>query len=80
MINERENGNNGALTGPRDQVVRRIRALWAGLAVYTLIMVNGFRLVYIVPYQAAIVGSLVNAAIVVTFVVTLKRAYKRLNT
>jgi len=60
----------------KDAVVRRRRVLWVGLVVYFLIMLNAFRYVYVVPYQAVIAGSIVNMAIIVCLVQALKRAYQ----
>jgi hypothetical protein len=78
MDNEKKDLGSVSAGQPRDAVIRRIRVLWVALAVYFLIMLNALRYVYVVPYQAVILGSLMNMAIIVALVVALKRAYKSL--
>ena len=77
---DRENHNTNVVSSlpPRDAVVRRIRVLWVALAAYFLIMLNAFRYVHSVPYQALIVGAVLNMAIIVSLVLALQRAYKSL--
>jgi hypothetical protein len=61
-----ENGSDG----------RRIRWLWIGLGTQLLIFVNAARYLPAVPYQAFIVGALINAGMVIAFVVALRKAYR----
>ena len=70
---------NGAPSVPsRDAVVRRIRVLWVALIVYLMIILNAIHYAHSVPYQALIVGGIINMAIVVSLVLALQRAYKNL--
>ena len=62
----------------RGTTVRRIRMLWAGLIVYFLIMLNAIRFARVVPYQILILGGVINLAIIMTMVIALSRAYKKL--
>lgn len=57
---------------------RRIRVLWIGLVLYFLIMLNALRYAYRVPYQILILGSLVNVAIILAIIVSIRRVYRRL--
>ena len=60
------------------RVRRRIRVLWFGLGLYFLIMLNAFRYLNRVPYQILILGSLMNAGIIVAIIMAMRNAYKRL--
>jgi hypothetical protein len=62
----------------RESDHRKVRVLWAVLIMYFLIMVNAFRYAYKVPYQILILASLVNAAIILSIIVTMRRIYKRI--
>ena len=75
---EKKQTNDVESGTPRDADVRRIRVLWFGLGIYFLVMLNAFRFAYRVPYQILILGGLINFAIIVAIVVSLKRAYRRL--
>ena len=57
---------------------RKVRVLWAVLIMYFLIMVNAFRYAYRVPYQILILASLVNAGIILSIIITMRRIYKRM--
>lgn len=70
---------NEVLTGSTRQAdIRRIRVLWIGLGLYFLIMLNALRYARGVPYQIFILGALVNIAIIVAIIISMRRAYKRL--
>ncbi len=62
----------------KDADVKRLRVLWMGLGLYFLIMLNAVRYASRVPYQILIIGSLINAAIIVAIVVAIRRVNKRL--
>ncbi|MGB8323244.1 MAG: hypothetical protein WCE52_09815 [Candidatus Acidiferrum sp.] len=70
--------SSGSKGETRESVVRRIRMLWAGLIVYFLIMLNAVRYAREVPYQILILGGVINLAIIMTMVIAISRAYKRL--
>jgi hypothetical protein len=78
MSLENDGANQTSSAGRRQADVRRLRTLWIGLALYFLISLNGLRYVSRVPYPAAIAGELVNAAIIVTIFVAIRRVTKRL--
>ena len=58
---------------------RRLKILWAGLAVYFVGMMNAIRFAFRVPYQAVIVGALINAAMIVAFFMAIVKVQRRLN-
>jgi hypothetical protein len=58
--------------------VRKIRVLWIGLGLYFLITLNALRYAREVPYQILILGALVNMAIVMAIIISMRRVYKRL--
>ena len=60
----------------RETNPRRIRILWVGLGMYVLIALNAIRYVHRLPYSALAAGFLVNAAIIVTILVAIRRAYR----
>lgn len=62
----------------RKETVRRLWVLWGGLLLYFLIMVNSFRYAGTIPYQFLILAALVNAAIILTIIIAIRRAYRRL--
>ena len=57
---------------------RRLWALWGGAGLYFLILLNGLRYVGELPVLAIVFGTLLNGAIFTTFVVAIRRVYKRL--
>ncbi len=59
-------------------IARRIRVLWFGVVLYALIIVNAVRYARLVPLKFLLLGDLVNVAMIIFFIVTLKRAYKEL--
>jgi tetrahydromethanopterin S-methyltransferase subunit C len=67
-----------AARAKRKSDLRTLRVLWVGLIMYFLIMLNGLRLADKVPYQALILGSLVNAGIIISGIVAIRRVRKRL--
>lgn len=67
-----------ATKSTREADVRRIRMLWIGLGIYVSIVLNAFRYVHQVPYQALLLGFVINRAIIVMVIVVMRRIYKRL--
>ncbi len=57
---------------------RRLWALWGGAGLYFLILLNGLRYVGELPVLTIVLGTLLNGAIFTTFVVAIRRVYKRL--
>jgi hypothetical protein len=57
---------------------RRLRLLWIGGGTYFLILINGLRFFAEVPFQIAILGTVVNAIILTTLIVTIRKVYKRI--
>jgi len=57
----------------------KLRVLWAGVCLYVLIMVNALTLANKVPYQALIVGGLINAGIIVSMFVAMNKIRRRMN-
>ncbi len=74
--NMKEEQPEGDLSRKSDS--RKLRVLWIGLGMYFLIMLNAFRYASRVPYQIFIVGALFNGAIIVAYVVAMRRVYRRL--
>lgn len=78
-MNIEGNQANEVLTGSTRQAdVRKIRVLWIGLGLYFLIMLNALRYTRGVPYQIFILGALMNIAIIVAIIISMRRVYKRL--
>ena len=57
---------------------RKLWGLWIGLGVYFVIMLNAFRYAHRIPYQAFILGALLNVAVITSFILALRRVYKRI--
>lgn len=61
---------------------RRLKLLWIGAGLYFLIFLNGLRLglanVGELPLVAIIFGEALNGAILTTFILTLRKVYKRI--
>ncbi len=58
---------------------RKMRVLWIGLVLYFLLLLNAVRYVYVLPYEVVVLGALLNFAIIVTIVVSMRRVYRRLS-
>jgi hypothetical protein len=60
---------------------RRLKLLWIGVALYSLIFLNGLRLGLAnageLPLIGIILGEALNGAILTTFILTLRKVYKR---
>jgi hypothetical protein len=56
---------------------RRLWALWGGAGLYFLILLNGLRYLRELPVLTIVLGALFNGAIFTTFVVAIRRIYKR---
>jgi hypothetical protein len=60
---------------------RRLKLLWMGAGIYSLIFINGIRLGFVntaeLPLVAIICGELINGAILATFILSLRKVYKR---
>ena len=59
---------------------RQIRILWAGAGLYFLILLNGLRYFGQLPYQAVILGAVLNAMIFTVFIMTIRKVRKRIRT
>jgi hypothetical protein len=61
---------------------RRLKWLWIGVGLYSLIFVNGLRLglanVGELPLVGIVLAEVLNGAILVTFILTLRKVYKRI--
>jgi hypothetical protein len=57
---------------------RKLRMLWAGLAVYFLIMLNAIRLATQIPYQILIVGALINVGVIISIFVAMNKVRRRM--
>ncbi len=61
---------------------RRLKLLWIGTGLYSLIFLNGLRLglenAGELPLAAIIFAELLNGAILATFILTLRKVYKRI--
>ena len=60
---------------------RRLKSLWIGVALYSLIFLNGLRLGFAnvgqLPLVGIILAEVLNGAILTTFILTLRKVYKR---
>jgi hypothetical protein len=54
---------------------QNVRALWLAAGFYFVLMVIAFQYATRVPYQVLVLGAVLNMAIVLTFVVKLRKAY-----
>jgi len=75
---ERNQASEVSTASTRRADVRKIRVLWIGLGLYFLITLNALRHAREVPYQILILGALVNMAIVMAIIISMRRVYKRL--
>ena len=58
---------------------RRIKFLYVGLVTWIVIFLNAvIRYASKVPYQVFVVGSVIDSIIIVTFILALRKAYRRL--
>jgi hypothetical protein len=69
--------DNASGEGNNDRSSNKIRGLWIGFGVYFLIMLNGFRYAYQVPFQLFAIACAVNMAIVISFIVLIRNEYKK---
>jgi hypothetical protein len=67
-----------SLLMPQQNDKRRIKLLYVGLGTWFLICLNALRLASRVPYQAFVLGGVINIAVLVTFILALRNAYRRL--
>jgi len=62
---------------------RRLKGLWIGVGLYSLIFLNGIRLGFAyagkLPLVTIILGEALNGAILATFIVTLRKVQKRIH-
>jgi hypothetical protein len=56
----------------------KLRVLWVGVCLYILIVANSFRLATQLPYQALIVGGLVNMGIIISMFVAMNKIKRRM--
>jgi len=60
---------------------RRLKLLWIGAGIYSLIFLNGIRLGFVnageLPPVVVVLAEVVNAAILATVILTLRKVYKR---
>jgi uncharacterized membrane protein len=74
----REIGDKSTLEADR----RRLPWLWAGAGLYAVIFLSGLRLglssVGKVPLPGIILGQIVNVVILATFLITIRKTYKRI--
>ncbi|MGD1212213.1 MAG: hypothetical protein ABR973_12755 [Candidatus Acidiferrales bacterium] len=73
--------DHAAKTGSNPQKMadrRTIRYLWIGLVTYFLILLNLIRIARTIPYQMLILGALLNAVILATIILTMRRIYERM--
>lgn len=75
---EQKQSSEDSSSASRASDRRKIRVLWIGLVLYFLIMLNAFRFAYRVPFQILIIASLVNVAIILAIIVSMRRVYRRL--
>jgi hypothetical protein len=75
---EKNDANGVSLGSTKEADARKIRILWIGLGIYFLIMLNALRYARGLPYPIFILGALVNIAIIVTIIVSMRRVYKRM--
>ena len=64
---------------PRRLKLRRIRLLWIGMATYSLILLNSVRYLHSFAYQILLIGALINGGILLTFILELRKAYRKLH-
>lgn len=57
---------------------RKLRLLWFGAALYFLVFLNALRYTGRVPWQAFVLGSLLNIAIIAAVALAMRRIYRRL--
>ena len=55
---------------------RSLWALWGGAVLYFLILLNGLRYLWELPFPIVVLGTLLNVTIFTTLVLAIKRAYK----
>jgi hypothetical protein len=63
---------------PADADRRKLRILWIGAGTYSLILLNGLRFFEELPYQVVLFGTAVNAALLIAFIMTIKKVSKRI--
>ena len=57
---------------------KKIRWYWIMLALYALICWNAASIASQVPFGALMTGALVNAAVIIGFVILLRKSYRRI--
>jgi hypothetical protein len=73
---EKPNGTGRQESNGADK--SRLRVLWIGLCLYLLIVLNAMRLTNQVPYQALVLGGLVNLGIIISIFVAISKVRKRM--
>lgn len=74
--NQSETGVLDAPTAPRTVVEQqKIRRLWFAAGLYFILMLVAIQYAAKAPYQLLVVGSILNMAIILTFVMSLRHAY-----
>ena len=64
-------------TRPQQATRMRLRVLWAGAAVYLLIILNATQYVGVLPYQVVILAGVINFAILFALILTIRNVYRR---
>jgi hypothetical protein len=75
MRNEGKNVTSTAPAVTSEAKPRNIRALWLAAILYFVAMLIAFQYATKVPYQVLVLGGVLNMAIVLFFVVKLRKAY-----
>lgn len=57
---------------------RKLRLLWIGAGTYVAILLNGLRFFAEIPYQVVLLGTALNAMILIALIVTIRKVYKRI--
>jgi hypothetical protein len=57
---------------------KKIRWYWIGVVTYFLILLNAGRFAYQVRYEVLIIGAILNAVMIIGFVLLLRKSYRRI--
>lgn len=75
---ENKETNEVTFNANREADRRKLQWLWIGFVLYFFIMLSALRYALAVPYQSLVLGGVLNMAIIISFVVAIRRVYRRM--